>query len=69
MLGHFSEQIHDQITRTKSKMMHKKKAIFYRESIVYPFVNMSEINGHYLISSRDFVDIVNYVEHYALATL
>ena len=36
--------------------MHKKKTIFYT---VYPFVNMSEINGHYIISSRDFVDIVN----------
>ena len=69
MLGNFLEQVHDQITRTKYKLMHKKKTIFYRESIVYPFVNMSEINGHYIISSRDFVDIINYVEHYALATL
>ena len=36
---------------------------------VYPFVKMSEINGHYITSSKDFVDIVNYVEHYALAIL
>ena len=29
MLGHFLEQIHDQITRTKYKLIHKKKTIFY----------------------------------------
>ena len=46
MLGHLLEQVHDQITRTKYKLIHKKKTIFYRESIVYPFVNMSEIDGH-----------------------
>ena len=46
MLGHFLEQVYDQITRTKYKLMHKKKVIFCKESIVYPFVNMSEINGH-----------------------
>ena len=46
MLGHFLEQVHDQIISRKYKLMHKKKMIFYRESIVYPFVNMSEINGH-----------------------
>ena len=69
MLGHFLEQVHDQITRKNCKLMHKKKTIFYRERVVYPFMNMCEINGHYIISSRDFVDIVNYVEHYAVATL
>ena len=46
MLGHFLERVHDQITRRKYKLMHRKKTIFYRESIVYPFVNMSEINEH-----------------------
>ena len=46
MLGHLLEQVHDQITRTKYKLIHKKKTVFYRESIVYPFVNMSEIDGH-----------------------
>ena len=55
MLGQFLEQVHDQITREKYKLMHKKKMIFYRESIVYPFVNMSEINGLCIISSRDFL--------------
>ena len=69
MLGYFLEQVHDQITTKKYKLIHKKNMIFYRESIVCPFVNMSEINGHYIISRRDFVDIVNYVEHYGLATL
>ena len=68
MLSHFSEQVHDRITRKKYRLIHKKKMIFYREGIVYPFVNMSEINGHYINSSRDFVDIVNFVQHYGLAT-
>ena len=46
MLGHFLEQVHDQITRRKYKLMHQKKMIFCKESIVYPFLSMSEINGH-----------------------
>lgn len=69
MLGHFLEQVHDPITRKKSKLMPKKNSVFYRENIVHPFVNMSEINGHYIISCRDFKDIANYVEHYWLAAL
>ena len=69
MLSDFLEQVHDQIIRTKYKLIHKKKTIFYRESIVYPFMNMSKINRHYIISSRDFVDIFNYVEYITLATL
>ena len=51
MLDHFIEQVHDQIIWTKYKLMLMKKTIFYRQSIVYPLVNMSEINGHYIISS------------------
>ena len=69
MPGHFLEQVHDPITRKKSKLMAKKNSVFYRENIVHPFVNMSEINGHYIISCRDFKDIANYVEHYWLAAL
>ena len=38
MLRRFLEQVHDQITRTKYKLMHKKKTSFYRKDIVYPFV-------------------------------
>ena len=62
-------QVHEQVTKKTYKLIHKKETIFYRESIVYPFVNMSKINGHYIISSRDFADISNYVEHYGLAIL
>ena len=70
MLGNFLEQVHDPITRRKkSKLMPKKNSVFYRENIVHSFVNMSEINGHYIISCRDFKDIANYVEHYWLAAL
>ena len=35
MLGHFLEQVHDQITRAKYKLMHKKKTVFYRESVSF----------------------------------
>ena len=62
MLGHFLEQVSDQITSKTYKLI-DKETIFYRESVVYPFVNVTEKKGKYIISSRDYIDIINFVEH------
>ena len=35
---------------------------------IYSFVNISDLNGYFIMSSRHFLDIVNYVEHHGLAT-
>ena len=59
MLGHFLEQVSDQITSKTYKLI-DKETIFYRESVVYPFINVTEKKGKY-ISSRDFIDIINCV--------
>ena len=39
------------------------------ESVVYSFVNVTEKKRKYIISSRDFIDIINFVEYNGLATL
>ena len=66
MLGHFLEQVSDQITSKTCKLIDKER-IFYSESVVYPFVNITDKKGKYIISSRDFIDI-NVVEHNGLTT-
>ena len=68
MLGHFLEQVSDQITSKTYKLI-DKETIFYRESVLYPFLNVTEKKGKCIISSRDFIDIINFLEHNALATL
>ena len=68
MLGHFLEQVSDQITSKTYKLI-DKETIFYRESVIYSFVHVTEKKGKYIRSSRDFIDIINVVEHNGLATL
>ena len=68
MQGHFLEQVSDQIT-SKAYKLTDKETIFYRESVVYPFVNVTEEKVKYIISSRDYIDIINFVEHNGWATL
>ena len=67
MLGHFLEQGSDQITSKTYKLI-DEEMIFSRESVVCPFVNVTQKKGKYIISSRDFIDIINFVEHNGLAT-
>ena len=68
MLGHSLEQVSGPITSKIYKLI-DKETIFYKENIVYPFVNVTEKKGKHNISSRDFIDIINFVEHNGLATL
>ena len=63
-----TKQVSDQITSKTYKLI-DKETIFYRESVVYAFVNVTEKKGKYIISRRDFTDIINFVEHNNLVTL
>ena len=48
----------------------KKRAFFFKESAVYPFVNLElKADGHYFITCKDFVDILCYVEHFAVTSI
>ena len=42
---------------------------FFKKKFVNVFANVTEKKGKYIISSRDFIDIINFVEHNGLATL
>ena len=53
MLGHFLEQVSDQITSKTYKLI-DKETIFYRESVVYSFVHVTEKKGKYIKIKQRF---------------
>lgn len=69
MLGDFLEKVNDNITSKKYKLIENKTTIFFHKSIVYPFVNFSINKSSIEISSKDFLDILNYVEYSCLKSL
>lgn len=46
----------------KTYKLSKKVPLFYKECIVYPFVNITEGKKGYEIANNDFTDILYYVE-------
>ena len=52
----------------KFKLM-RKTTFFYKESVVYPFVNFDYRKHLYVISNNDFCDVISYVDHYGMAAL
>jgi len=47
----------------------KKKAFFFQESVVYPYVNYDDKKGKIFISNPNIVDIINYVESNGLVAI
>ena len=41
----------------------KKEAIFFRESVVYPFVQMEAKNNYYELSADEYMQITRYIEN------
>ena len=69
MLHMLMEKASGYVLLKKFKLMIEKKTIFYRQSGVYPFVDMEVKKNFYHIASRDYIDIINYVEHSGLSAL
>ena len=65
--SHFLEKVNGNITRKKYKFIENKATIIFHESIIYPFENF-RIHS-FEISSKDFLDMLSYVEHFALTSL
>ena len=69
MLGHFLEKVNGNISSKKYKLIENQTTIFFHESIVCFFVNFRISKSSFEISSKDFFDILNYVEHFCLTLL
>ena len=47
----------------------KKFTFFYNESVVYPFVQLTETKKGFQISDIDFIETLQYVEETGLSSL
>ena len=66
--GHFLEQV----KTTKSFQIFKissKFTYFYSESVVYPFVNINEIDKGHLPENKDLTDILHFTGEHGLVPL
>ena len=66
ILSRFLEKVSGNITSKTYKLTENKTTIFFHESIVYLFVNYSINKSSFEISSKDFLDILNYVKQFGL---
>ena len=67
--GHYLEKVDETIKVYKYQLMHKKSVFFYKESVVYPFVNFQATQKHLLLLKRDYVDMLYYLEQNGVATM
>ena len=59
--GRFLEVIDENESRKLYKLS-DLKTFFYKESVVYPYVNIEETRKGLVLKNKDLVDIIQYVE-------
>ena len=67
--GHYVEQSKCTNKGREFKVAHKKVTYFFKESVVYPFVQFELLNNIYFLSNNNLVDILYYVEQNGLDSL
>ena len=60
---HFLERIHSTSKGHIFKIEHLKKTYFFKESIIYPFVQLSETKKGLFLSNNEYVDILMYIQN------
>ena len=55
--------------KEQSFKLMNKFAFFFKDNVVYPFVNFTEKKDLYVITNNDFCDVISYVEHYGMSVL
>lgn len=68
LVGHYLER---ESSNSKGQLFYvtKKEVYFYKECIVYPFVNLKERKNKWFISNEDYVDVLYFVENTELYSL
>ena len=46
-----------------------KQVFFYKENVVYPFVNAEIKKDLFIVYDTDFCDVISYVEHVGMSIL
>ena len=64
--GHFMEETVSSLKGYTYKLNEKKKTFFFKETVVYPFVQFEETKKGHFITMQQFTDIINYVEYNGL---
>ena len=59
--GHFLELVVEKSSHRVYKQS-KKITFFYKESVIYPYVNMAETEKGYILKNVDLMDIINFAE-------
>ena len=66
--GHFIELMN---TPSKGRFYipASKTAFFFKESVVYPFVKLSNVKGKLFMNNNDYAEILYFVEQTGMASL
>lgn len=67
--GHYLEKHIENKKEIRYRLMKKKTAFFFPESVVYPFVQLEVRKDLYYLSTQAFYDILSYVEHYGMTSI
>lgn len=66
--GKFMEKFHI-VPKGTLYTLSKKKTYFFKESVVYPFVQFTAAKKGFLLSNEEFVTILNYIESTGLSSI
>ena len=66
--GKFMEKVHIEPKGTLYKLS-KKKTYFFKESVVYPFVQFKGSKKGFLLSNEEFVTVLNFIESTELSSI
>lgn len=64
--GHFLERLNVEKRSTTYKLVDNKITYFYKESVIFPFVNIVESKKGLVLSDEDYTDILIYIEQQGL---
>lgn len=65
--GHFLEKVSSSNKGHIYKLQEKKKTFFFRESVVYPFVQILPSKRGHFLSINEYVEILNFIESNGLS--
>ena len=65
LVGHYLEKVKSTSKGHVYKMSSNKKICFYKEIVLYPFVQLAPLKNNLFLTAANFVDSLSYVQHLA----
>ena len=66
LAGHYLEKVKSTSKGHVYKMSSNKKICFYKEIVLYPFVQLAPLKNNLFLTAANFVDSLSYVQHTGL---